>query len=160
MVVRGNEMGNYFVMSTRFDKSKASDFGLISKSADIAINPIDRSTWRKAALYDFGWGKENGFYKEPLPDFDLLLDLALYSTDYEDMYGSAAIILEKFPDNLLYKCELFMQDCFHKKEFQKMVKLFDLKCPTNRCSVLGKTYEQIENDYKRWLTISTAAIKL
>ena len=32
----------------------------------------------KASLYDFGWGKENGFYKDPLPDFNSLLEIVLY----------------------------------------------------------------------------------
>lgn len=36
-------MGNYFVMSTRFNKSKASDFGLISKDA----NKVSPETERK-----------------------------------------------------------------------------------------------------------------
>lgn len=107
-------MGVYFVMSIRFNKCTASDFGLILKDDCIAINPRDNSIWIKTSLYDFGWGKENGFYKKPLPDFDSLFEIALYSTNYEDMYGAAAIILEKFTDCLLGKCELFMGD-FSKK---------------------------------------------
>ena len=86
-------MGKYFVMSIRFNKCIASDFGLISKNENIAINPIDNSIWIKTKLYDFGWGKENGFYKIPLPNFNTLLELALYSTNEEDMYGAAAVIL-------------------------------------------------------------------
>ena len=51
-------MGNYFVMSMKFNKCDASDFGLGSIDTDTATNPKDNSIWIKAALY-FGeseWG--------------------------------------------------------------------------------------------------------
>lgn len=85
------KMGNYFVMSMIFNKCSDSDFGLVSNGTDTAINPKDNSIWVKAALYDFGWGKENGFYKAPLPGFDILFDLALHSTNRDDMYGETAV---------------------------------------------------------------------
>ena len=152
-------MGNYFVMSMRFNMSNASDFGLISNGPNTAINPNDNSTWIKAALYDFGWGKENGFYKTPLPNFDSLFELALYSKNRDFMYGAAAIILEKFSDELLCQCEILVNDRFRKKEFKKLVELFKLKLPINRCSVVQKTNEQIQNDYDRWKKISEIAKK-
>ena len=152
-------MGNYFVMSMRFNMSNASDFGLISNGPNTAINPNDNSTWIKADLYDFGWGKENGFYKTPLPNFDSLFELALYSKNRDDMYGAAAIILEKFADELLCQCEILVNDRFRKKEFKKLVELFKLKLPINRCSVVQKTNEQIQNDYDRWKKISEIAKK-
>lgn len=152
-------MGKYFVMSMRFNKSSASDFGLVSIDMNTAINPKDNSTWIKAALYDFGWGKENGFYKSPLPNFNTLFKLALYSTNREDIYGAASVILEKFADELLRQCEIFMNDRSRKKEFKKLVELFNLKLPINRCSVVQKTYEQIQNDYSRWKKVSEIAKK-
>lgn len=150
-------MGNYFVMSSRLNKRKASDFGLVSKETNTAIHPIDNSIWSKAALYDFGWGKENGFYKTPLPNFDALLELALNSKNRDDMYGAAAMILEKYPDELLSHCESIIHDCSRKKEFEKLVVLFRLKSATNRCSVVQKTYEQVQSDYCRWKKISDIA---
>lgn len=150
-------MGNYFVMSMRFNKYNASDFGFISNGTNTAINPNDNSIWVKAALYDFGWGKENGFYKAPLPSFDTLFELALYSANRDDMYGAAAIILEKYADELLCQCEILVNDRFRKKEFKKLVEIFKLKLPINRCAVVQKTYEQIQNDYARWKKISEIA---
>lgn len=152
-------MGNYFVMSMRFNKCSASDFGFIANGTNTAMNPNDNSIWIKAALYDFGWGKENGFYKAPLPSFNTLFELALYSTDRDDMYGAAAIILEKFADELLCRCEMLANDRFRKKEFKRLVELFKLKSPINRCSVVQKTYEQIQNDDARWKKISEIAKK-
>lgn len=153
-------MGNYFVMSKRLNKCDASDFGLIQKDSNTAINPKDNSIWIKTTLYDFGWGKENGFYKFPLLDFESLFKIALYSSNSDDMYGAAAIILDKFADSLLRKCEIFMNDNSRKNEFKKMVDLFNLKSSLNKCSVSGKTFAQIQSDYTRWEAVSDAAIKL
>ena len=51
-------------------------FGAIGcKKSDEARR--DHTLWGKCKLYDFGWGKENGFYKEPLPGFDTLLEAGL-----------------------------------------------------------------------------------
>lgn len=153
-------MGNFFVMSTRFNKSSAADFGLVYKNAITATDPKDGSTWIKASLYDFGWGKENGFYKLPLPEFNLLLELALHSTNIEDTYGAAAVILEKYPDELLLQCEQIITDRSRKKDFRKMVELFMLKEPINRSAVLLKTNCQIQEDHTRWVKISEAALRL
>ena len=90
-------MGEHFVMSTRLDKCEASDFGLEQLDAKRATNPKDHTLWGKCKLYDFGWGKENGFYKEPLPGFDTLLELVLYGKNRDDRYGAAAVILKKYP---------------------------------------------------------------
>ncbi len=150
-------MGNYFVMSMRFNKSNASDFGLIPNDARTAINPKDMTLWIKSSLYDFGWGKENGFYKAPLPDFNTLFELALYSTNRDDMYGAAAIILDNYADALLIRCEMIANDFSQKKEFKKLVELFKLNLPINRSSVIQKTYEQIQCDYLRWKKISEVA---
>ena len=152
-------MGHYFVMSKRFNKCKASDFGFVSIDSNKAINPKDNSIWIKTNLYDLGWGKENGFYKSPLPGFSTLLDIALYSDNMEDVYGAASIILEKFADELLCQCEFFANDCSKEKEFKTLVELFKLNVPLNRCSVVQKTYEQIQSDSTRWNEISKKAVK-
>lgn len=34
-------MGHFFVMSTRFNKCDASDFGLLPLAEDMALNPND-----------------------------------------------------------------------------------------------------------------------
>ena len=55
-------MGHFFVMSTRFNKCDASDFGLLPLAEDMALSPNDGSIWAKTELYNFGWGDENGYY--------------------------------------------------------------------------------------------------
>lgn len=150
-------MGKYFVMSTRFDKNTASDFGFISRGVNEAINPKDHSLWIKTYLYDFGWGSENGFYRYPLPNFEVLIELVLYGTNRDDVYGAASVILEKFGDELLLRCESLMSNRFTRKEFRKLVEVFGLKVPANRSSVIHKNHDQIQKDYKRWLEIAEKA---
>lgn len=150
-------MGKYFFMSTRFNKRYAEDFGLISNHNDTAINPVDGSLWIKKNLYDFGWGKENGYYKEPLPDFSSLFEITLHSKNRDDEYGAAAIILEQYSDELLVKCEQLMIDKKHRKDFQKLTAIFKLKIATNRSSVLNKTCNQIQHDFERWCQVSNMA---
>lgn len=153
-------MGTYFVMSSHFNKISAADFGLIYSDINNAINPVDDSKWVKTELFDFGWGKENGFYKFPLPGFDALIDLVLNSTDKEDIYGAAAIILEKHPDELLCKCETVMKDSSKRSEFVKLINIFNLKKTTNRSTIAQKTIDQIQSDYARWSKISEVAKKV
>ena len=114
-------MGEHFVMSTRLDKCEASDFGLEQLDAKRATNPKDHTLWGKCKLYDFGWGKENGFYKEPLPGFDTLLELVLYGKNRDDRYGAAAVILKKYPEKLLNECESCMEDVANSSAFKKLV---------------------------------------
>ena len=153
-------MGSFFVMSNRFNKSAASDFGLDPIDKTTAIDPKNGSVWIMTELYDFGWGKEIGFYKEPLPDFDALFDIAIHSNDRDDMYGSAAIILDKYPYELLCKCELMIDPLNNKKDFMRMVLLFDLEKPLNRCETVHKTIKEIRDDFARWKRVSDVAKRI
>ena len=153
-------MGERFVMSTRFDKCEASDFGLEQLDAERAVDPKDRALWVRCKLYDFGWGKENGFYKAPLPDFDALLELVLYGKNEEDRYGAAAVILEKYPEKLLEECESCMGDETKSSAFKKLADMLDLQDPINRCPTANKTHDRVKSEYLRWKSVSEAASKL
>lgn len=150
-------MGEFFVMSMRFNKCCASDFDLIARGENEAYNPLDGSTWRKTELYDFGWGNENGFYRLPLLGFDKLFDLVLNSKNEEDRYGAAAMILKVYGDKLLEKCEMLISDSKRSAEFCKVAKVFQLQYPFNRGSIDKKTYDQVQNDYERWKKIAEKA---
>lgn len=153
-------MGKYFVMSLKFNKSSASDFGFKPYGEKYAINPNDNSLWMKKKLYDLGWGSENGYYRLPLPDFNTLFSLVL-SCDYnDDMFGSAAIILDFYGDQLLSLCENYAKDKNKKKQFKKMIEVFNLKQPINRCKITGKSYEEIQNDFLRWQKVSECALNI
>ena len=153
-------MGNYFVMSTRFDKSSAADFGLVPIDESRALRPSDNSKWVRTHLYDFGGGSENGYYRVPLPSFDTLWELALHSSDKADKYGAAAVILDRYSDELLCRCELYMNDSALSKAFVDAANVFELQDAKNRSPVLGKTYSQISKDYERWAAVAKAASKM
>ena len=154
------KMGEFFAMSMRFNKSKASDFGLVALDANTAVNPADQSLWEKANLYDFGWGKENGYCKLPPLDFDSLLHLVLNSTDREDIYGAASVILDCHADELLLECEKIMHDSTKQEDFAKMAKIFHLTVALNRSPTAKKSYRQMLSDYQRWKQVAKAATEL
>lgn len=151
-------MGNYFLMSTRFNKQKASDFGLLdTEESDLAINPSDNSIWRKCMLYDYGWGRENGYCRTPILAYDGLLELVLFSNYEDDVYGAAAIILDEYPDELLDTCER-MSCCQNStSEFNKLATVFRLHLGMNYSPILGKSLEEIEKDACRWRAVSIVA---
>lgn len=146
-------------MSTHFDKCEASDFCLEPINPELAKDPRDGSLWVKTHLYDFGWGKENGFYKTPLPDFNVLLDLVLHSPNMEDQYGAAAVILEYYPEKLLYECEMIIDNPCRIQDFKTLTKVFKLKIAINRCPIVKKTVNEIYCDYTRWENIANIASK-
>ena len=152
-------MGKLFLMSTRFNKCSASDFGLVALADNKTLDSKDGSIWEKAKLYDFGWGEENGFYRVPLPTFDTLFDIVLHSNDQEDRYGAAAIILKRSPEELLSRCETIIGDPTKKKESKILVDVFGLDRPINRSPITGKTYQQISDDYNRWGRIARIAAR-
>lgn len=66
----------YFIMSRKFDKQSPSSFELEYSNGKF-ISLKDGSEWVQCHLYDYGWGKENGFYKKPLGSFNELINLLL-----------------------------------------------------------------------------------
>lgn len=150
-------MSSYFVMSRRFDKRTASDFGLSDLGDGMAVRPSDGSLWQEALLYDLGWGPENGYCRVPLPDFPQLMDIVLRESDEEDVFGAAAMIERQYPELLLERCEEMMMDPARAADFEKMVRIFRLYHPVNRCSIEGKRYEEIRSDSERWNRIAETA---
>ena len=157
LIIGEMQMGHFFVMSTRFNKCDASDFGLLPLAEDMAISPNDGSIWAKTELYNFGWGDENGYYRYPMPSFEKLFHLVLNSADEEDIYGAASVILKRYPDELLKQCEAIAENRGRSDDFGKLVKVFRLDSPVNRSPVLRKTYAQIQQDSRRWREIADLA---
>ena len=147
-------MGKYFVMSNRFNKQSALDFGLFESDNGLAVNPVDGSLWKKDRLFDFGWGAENGYYRVPLPDFSKLIDMVLSEDNDEDVYGAAAIIERQYSEELLTYCESIVHDSEKSRDFERISLVFHLSYPVNRCPINGKTHEEIHADSERWKRIS------
>ncbi|MGI6745869.1 MAG: hypothetical protein ACOX45_06990 [Acutalibacteraceae bacterium] len=148
-------MGNYFLMSFRFNKSLPEDFGLIkSENLDLFKNLKDGSFWIQRSLYDYGWGKENGFCKTPIPDFNELVDIILSSKSEDDKYGAAAIILEDFCTELLDKCFKIFEDEKNIKKYCSFFEILHLDTPINRSPIKGKHFNEVSEDFEKWKQVS------
>jgi hypothetical protein len=149
----------YFLMSFRFDKTNPEDFGLVplSEQEDLFIRTRDGSIWRKQELYDLGWGKEYGFIGQPELDFEGLLYLLLNSRIEENQYGAASELLDRYPDELLEKVEQILDknniDSLDQKQ-KKGFLILKLETPLNRSATIGKSFEQINQDFERWKAVS------
>lgn len=149
-----------FLMSIRFNKQSPDDFGLTFKDGKF-IRIADNTEWVPSSLYDFGWGKEKGFYKIPLGSFDELMSLVLNDSDTEDSYGAAAIILELYPLELKkYLLEYMNQkvsfkDSFKRKKLsKKLAQIFRLHMGVNLTMNIGMSSGQIDKEYADWNSIA------
>lgn len=149
----------YFLTSFRFDKTTSEDFGLVpsSEQADLFIRKSDGSTWKKKNLYDFGWGNETGFVKQPELDFEGLWYLLLNSGLQENEYGAASELLDLYPDELLTRVEQILAGNNVSSLEPKQKRAFlilKLDLPLNRSKTIGKSSEQISRDFERWRAVS------
>ena len=142
-----------FLVSCRFNKTTACDFGLVYKDGKY-VRLSDNSEWEKCASYDFGWGDENGFYKKPLPDFNELMKIVETDSDEEDCFGAAAIILQKhiveLKQYLLEKAKTELTKAYKKR----LIEFFKIDKAINRTAANGMTIDEIEKEYEDWKTIA------
>ena len=153
-------MGRYFRMSKMFNKRSPQDFGLTISAGNAVIDPRDGTIWIFAPSYDFGWGKENGFYKLPELSFPELISLIGSADNEEDLYGAAAFVLDRHTDALLEYCEQLLSQSDRLPEFRHLAKVLKLQKPLNRCAIVGKRIEQIDADNLRWKAVADAATQL
>lgn len=145
----------YFLLSSRYNKTKPSEFGMIRQSDDnIYLFSEDNSMWKQMDLYDFGWGKEIGFCRMPMLGFEQLFDLLVNSQDEDNRHGAAAILLDLYADSLLEKCLDIIRTNSNLAKYKYAFKILKLDNPVNRSSTCGKTVEDIESDYCKWKYIS------
>jgi hypothetical protein len=148
----------YFLMSFRFDKEKLEDFGLSKSncSEDVFVDNNDKSEWIRSALYDFGWGNENGFIRLPKLDFLGLWDLLTNSHLLENKYGAAYLLENEYPNALLDYLLVILNDSDSKitdslKEVFMILKLDSVK---NRSDIVGKSFAEINNSLEKWKLVS------
>ena len=143
----------YFLMSMRFNKQSPSDFGLEYVGGKF-ISLKDSSEWGQCQLYDYGWGKENGYYKKPLGTFDELIKLVLDFSDDEDSYGAASIIEDMYLNELKkYLLELMLHQPSRKIK-TRLSNLFKLNFSINRTFNKDYSFEKNEIEFLEWKKIS------
>jgi hypothetical protein len=150
-----------FMMSKRFNKSLPEDFGLTyTANPSEFLRVSDCSKWIKRELYDLGWGRENGFYRLPLPSFEELVSIVMSSEDEENVYGAASIILDDFTNELLLFCRKILENKSVNKEHIRFYSVLILDKPINRSSTVGKNFSSVMKDYELWADISRQVEKL
>ena len=143
----------YFLMSTHFNKTNPSDFGLECIDGKY-IRREDGTEWVPRELYDLGWGREVGFYKVPLGSFDELINIVVNTADEEDMYGATAIIDEMYPKELkLYLLNLMSQTVPDSVK-KRLNEAFCLHRELNRTASVGMTLTEIKEEYDQWMMIA------
>ena len=142
-----------FMMSKRFNKTSCSDFGLYEKGGKY-YSKCDGSEWEPCSLYDFGWGRENGFFKVPLGDFSDLIKIVLDYSDEEDSYAAASIIIDIYASEL----KIFLLDLINSHnvsiDYDRLRSHFQLDVPQNRTFKVGMDLQEIEKEYADWKNIS------
>ena len=138
----------YFLMSTLFNKTTAKDFGLVEKDGRF-FRESDNSEWIKCNLYDKGWGYENGFYRLPLGDFYELINIVL-TGEAEDSLGAAAIIMDRYNDELKDFLIEIMDHSPSEKTKELLFKTFKLKWGINRTVKNGMYIQEILNEARDW----------
>jgi len=148
----------YFMLSFRSNKNKPSDFVLVPSQEYAGLYELkaDGSIWRRKELYDFGWGNECGFVRFPDLDFEDLWMLLLKSSIKDNQYGAAYVIQEKFSDSLLEELikRLNDPDQLIDSALKKAAVILQLDTIRNRSSILGKTSQQIQEDYNKWKCVT------
>ena len=142
-----------FMMSTRFNRESPRDFGLEYRDGKY-IHMLDETEWAPCYLYDFGWGKENGFYKKPLGEFKELILLVLNDTDLEDSFGAAAIIEDLYINELKNYLLHLMSNQIEPSNKKKLNSIFRLYIDSNRTLCKGMSLDQIKKELSDWKTIS------
>lgn len=92
----------------------------------------------------------------PKLKFDDLWYLLTNSSIQENKYGSAYIIEQEYSEELL---EVLMNiftkqdDCIDEKMIEGF-NILNLHKPKNRSTITGKSFRQIDDDFKNWKDIS------
>ena len=113
----------YFIQTIRFVPIDYKKYGFKAIDDNTIILEKDGSIWKSSKLYDLGWGKENGFYRTPMPSKEELFLMVFpneVNKNFEERFnywGSMAIILEKYCDFLLE--EITKKIIINKKFIEK-----------------------------------------
>lgn len=99
----------YFIQTTRFVPIDFKKYGFKVIDGNTILLEKDGSIWKSTKLYDLGWGRENGFYRIPMPKKEELFSMAFpneIKNDFEERFnywGSISIMLDEYCDFLLEK---------------------------------------------------------
>ncbi|MEA4914185.1 MAG: hypothetical protein VB061_06415 [Christensenella sp.] len=152
-------LGEQFRMGRRMNPSEPELFRLAYDHAiDTFRDMDDGSYWQSSLLFDFGWGKEPGYYKLLLPSISGLVELLLTAKAEDDYFGAASILLDEFADEALPLLEMALQNEARYPRAAQRMKAVGLDRAVNRSNIIGKSTEQVQADFARWQALADAII--
>jgi len=147
--------GKQFRMSRRMSRTKPDAFGLESAGmSGLYRDRTDGSIWQQKELFDFGWGREPGYSKLPLPSIEGLVKLLFAAENEDDRFGAAGILLEECAEEALPYFEAMLTNPETREAAARRLREISLGESRNRSRIIGKSVEQVEADFERWSSIA------
>ena len=178
-------MKRYFYITIHFSP-EYEGIVLARLKDDLYINTENGKTYRKRALYDFGWGQESGFeLMPPLPFMELIklveqpealpqkkrtyrrTNEELMQADIwrSNLYGAVAVIMQDHAGELIeFLTSKIDTDYFSDPSIRENFRLFSFDSQKTRKSgaipggVLTRSYEEILRAYPQWERIASRVI--
>lgn len=178
-------MKRYFYITIHFSPEYEGTV-LTRLKDDLYINTETGETYRKRALYDFGWGQESGFELMPPQPFNELIKLVeqpevlaqknrLHRCTNEElmqanirrsnMYGAVAVIMQDHAEELIeFLAARIDTDYFFDPSIRENFRLFSFDSQKARDSgavpggVLTRSYEEILRAYPQWGRIASRVV--
>lgn len=97
----------FFIQTTYFTPINLKKYGFKEIDENTLILEKDNSIWKSIYLYDLGWGKERGYYREPMPPKEALFEMAFPDTFQNNgdgnfnYWGSLSVLIDNHCDYLL-----------------------------------------------------------
>jgi len=145
----------YFRLSFRGARKNPED-GLRRLPDGSFVDVRDGSRWERRELYDFGSGNESGFMRLTALAWEDLWELILRSNLKDNRYGTAAVLEQQYPGQLLSALTRLLADsrATWDPQIKEALQILDLEVPVNRCEVIGKSPLEVQDEYERWKWVS------
>lgn len=120
---------SYFMQTLRHYPCSISDFGLCKSDDGTYYREEDQSNWISKPLYDLGYGRENGFCKLPMLDFEKLIVLAFDdNVDHSDIvcvmnnWGAISVLADDYYEKTKeYIVRMAKQDQNFRKKYEDII---------------------------------------
>lgn len=176
----------YFYITINFSPDYSKTF--MHTENDIYTNVLTGEQFRKRLLYDFGWGQEPGFERNPSLTFYELIELVENSVvttkkrrlfakrsreemrhndvSRSNLFGAISVIMQDHVEELIdFLAGKVKTDYFSDPVIRENYMMFSFSTDKMReiglfpGGILTKSYEEVLNEHEQWRTISRTVIE-
>ena len=103
----------FFIQTTYFTPINLKKYGFKEIDENTLILEKDNSIWKSIYLYDLGWGKERGYYREPMPLKEALFEMAFPDTFQNNgdgnfnYWGSLSVLILPSDNGMIIKSAIY-----------------------------------------------------